>query len=208
MANFNQSYQRTAANEGGYQANPNDPGNYNSANQLVGTNWGISAPVYEDWLGYPPSKSQMQGMTQSTAKAIMKAKFWNKIQGDNLPNQAVADILFDGVVNHGRGVRLAQEVLGVTSDNIFGPATFTAIVNTPPATFYNGYKERRRAYYYQLVQNDPSLSTFLSGWLKRLDKYNDFPSSGGGATQAGGFWLMAGLAVVAWVNRKTLLKGF
>jgi lysozyme family protein len=205
MANFNQSYTRTAANEGGYQSSPADPGNYNSAGQLVGTNWGISAPVYEDWLGYPPSKSQMQGMTQATAKAIMKARFWNKIQGDNLPNQYVADLLFDGVVNHGRGVRLAQEVLGVTPDNDFGPQTFQALVNTPPAVFYNKYKERRRRYYYELVQGNPNLGTFLSGWLKRLDKYNDFPGGAGGTTQAGGFLLMAGLAVVAWMNRKTLL---
>lgn len=209
MANFNQSYTRTAANEGGYQSNPNDPGNYNSAGQLVGTNWGISAPVYEDWLGYPPTKQQMQSMPASTAKAIMRAKFWDKIQGDNLPNQAVADILFDGVVNHGRGVRLAQEVLGVTADNIFGPATFNALVNTPSAQFYNAYKERRRQYYYQLVQNNSNLNQFLAGWLKRLDKYQDFPAGSGGGyapQQAGGLWLMAGLAVVAWMNRKTLLN--
>jgi lysozyme family protein len=206
MANFNQSYTRTAANEGGYQSSPADPGNYNSAGQLVGTNWGISAPVYEDWLGYPPSKAQMQGMTQATAKAIMKSRFWNKIQGDNLPNQAVADILFDGVVNHGRGVRLAQEVLGVSTDNIFGPATFQALVNTPPAVFYNKYKERRRQYYYQLVQGTPSLGTFLSGWLKRLDKYNDF-SGGAGSSQAGYGWIgVALLLYLGYSNRKTFFK--
>lgn len=184
MANYEISYTRTAANEGGYQANPSDSGNYNSAGQLVGTNWGISAKVYEDWIGHPPTASEMMNMPKSTAKAIFKAKFWNKIQGDQLPNQYVADILFDGVVNHGQGVRLAQEVLNVATDNNFGPQTFNALVNTPPAEFYNKYKERRRQYYYQLAQN-PGQMGFLNGWLKRLDKYNDFPN-GNGATLAGG----------------------
>jgi lysozyme family protein len=184
MADFNKSYTRTAANEGDYQAKPSDPGNYNSAGQLVGTNWGISAPVYEDWIGRRPTVADMKAMSKATAKAIMKTKFWDKIRGDELPNQAVADIFFDGVVNHGRGVRLAQEVLGVATDNVFGPQTFNALVNTSPPKFYNAYKERRRQYYYELVNQNPNLQEWLPG----------------------GLWLMGALAVVAWYNRKTLLS--
>jgi len=195
MANYDKSYSRTAYNEGGYQANPSDQGNYNSAGQLVGTNWGISAKVYEDWLGRRPTAQDMMDMTKSTAKAIFRAKFWNKIKGDQLPNQYVADILFDGVVNHGQGVRLAQEVLGITQDNVFGQETYNKLVNTPPGEFYNKYKERRRQYYYQLAQN-PSQLVFLNGWLKRLDKYNDFDkgvANGAGVVLAVVFLLLIGI---------------
>lgn len=202
MANFTTSYNRTAANEGGYQVSPNDPGNYNGAGQLVGTNWGISAKVYEEWLGRSVTAQDMKSMTKATAKNIMQAKYWDKIKGDQLPNQYVADIFFDGVVNHGQGVRLAQEVLGVSQDNIFGPQTLTALLNASPATFYNAYKERRRKYYYQLAQN-PGQLVFLSGWLERLDKYNDFET---GATVAGGGILAVMLLLLIGISNPQLFR--
>lgn len=206
MANFNTSYNRTAANEGGYQNSANDPGNYNSAGQRVGTNWGINAKVYGAWIGHPPSVAEMQAMTKATAKAIMKANYWDKIWGDDLPNQYVADILFDGVVNHGKGVRLAQEVLGVAADNIFGQQTYNALVAMQPAKFYNAYRERRRSYYFELVSASPGLAEFLDGWLARLSKYNDF-GSGGGTSRAGFGWLGAAfLLYLGYSNRKTLFR--
>ena len=42
MANFNKAIDLILKNEGGYQAHPNDKGNYNSKGQLVGTKYGIS----------------------------------------------------------------------------------------------------------------------------------------------------------------------
>ena len=187
MANFDTAYNRTAQHEGGYQANPNDPGNYNSLGQNVGTNRGISAKMYESWIGRPPTVSDMKNITTATARQIYKARFWDKIRGDELPNQPVADILFDGVVNHGQGVRLAQEVLGVPADNAFGPVTFAKLVSTPPATFYTAYRQRRRDYYHQLVAQTPSLGVFLTGWLKRIDSFQDYDGTGG--TLAGGGWI-------------------
>ncbi len=205
MADFTKSYNRVAKNEGGYQANPADKGNFNSLGQLVGTNKGVSAPLYESWIGRPPSAGDMMAITSAIAAQIFRSRYWNKIKGDEIPNQYVADILFDGVIQHGKGVMLAQEVLKVPADNVFGPQTFTALVNMAPAKFYNAYKERRRQYYYQLVDNNPSQLVFLNGWLKRLGTFNDFPSSGGGVT-AGGILIIV-VAIVAYQNRKTILKG-
>jgi len=202
MANFNQSYERLKRWEGGYQSNPNDPGNYNSRGELVGTNYGINAAVFEDWIGRPPTKSEVQNMAASTAKSIYRLRFWDKIWGDQIPSQPVADILFDGVVNHGRGVRLAQEVLGVATDNSFGQNTFNALVSFPAREFYLQYKERRRRYYEALVQNDPSLGVFLNGWMKRINSFTDFsgePSGGGGevASFGGGMvWALIGLLLI------------
>ncbi len=127
MADFNRAYNRLKQWEGGYQANPNDPGNYNGAGELVGTNYGITAKNYEAWIGRRASIADMKNMPPMTAAAIFRSKFWDKIKGDQIRNQSVADILFDGVVNHGKGVKLAQEVLGLTADNNFGSQTFAAL---------------------------------------------------------------------------------
>ncbi|MEL6357990.1 MAG: glycosyl hydrolase 108 family protein, partial [Bacteroidota bacterium] len=114
MASFDTAYTLVAQAEGGYQKFSDDPGNYNSLGQLVGTNWGISAPVYENFIGRPPSEEDMRRMTRGQAKALYRALFWNDIQGDEIVDQQVANIFFDGRVNHGRfGTKLMQRVLRV-----------------------------------------------------------------------------------------------
>lgn len=212
MANFNISYNRTADHEGGFQSNPNDTGNYNSLGELVGTNWGISAPVYEDWIGSPPSLAQMQQMSQATAKEIYRVKFWDDIRGDEIQNQKVADIFFDGRVNHGRtGTRIMQRVLGVWQDTIVGPVTLDAINSNDPATVYYNYREERRAFYYELSAR-PGQSVFLNGWLNRLNTYTDYnapgiPIDGGGILAGGGlggFLLLSVFGGFIWTNRKEI----
>lgn len=180
MANFDVAYNIVAGHEGGYQNNPADVGNFNSNGELVGTNWGIAAFTYEAWLGFPPSASDMMNMTQQEARQIYKANFWDDIQGDNILNQSVANIFFDGRVNHGKtGTRLMQEVLGLVQDGIVGPITLGTINTTDSHLLYNAYKERRIDFYHQLVNNNPTFSVFLNGWLSRINSFNDFPTAQG-----------------------------
>ena len=174
MASFTQAYNLVADAEGGYQQYSQDSGNYNSLGQLVGTNWGISAPVYETYLGYPPSSDDMRSMTKSTAKAIYKSRFWDSILGDQIRNQSVANILFDGHVNHGRhGIRIAQRVLGVDDDAVVGPITLKALNNANPTQFVRDYAQARKDFYRYLASSNPSQQIFLNGWLNRLKMFTD-----------------------------------
>lgn len=192
MANFEPAYNLVAAAEGGYQAHPNDTGNYNSLGQLVGTNWGISAPVYETWIGRPPTADDMRDMTKAEAKQIYRSNFWNKIQGDKINDQPVANIFFDGVVNHGRtGIMIMQQVLGLPADGIAGPVTITEINRRPPEQTYIQYREARRQFYRDLVSRKPALSVFLDGWINRIEKFQDYA---GGGLAAGAVIVLA----LAW----------
>ena len=178
MANFETSYYIVEDWEGGYQAIPQDSGNYNSLGELVGTNWGINAQVYESWIGYPPTKNEMLNMSQAQAKQIDKDRFWDDIQGDNIVDQYVANIFFDCRVNHGRkGTRLMQEVLGVGQDGIVGPITLGAINGLDPAGLYLAYKQRRINFYHEIVANKPSQSIFLNGWLNRINSFTSYQES-------------------------------
>lgn len=175
MANFEIAYNKTARWEGGYQDMPEDTGNYNSWGELVGTNWGISAPVYEAWIGRPPTKEEMQLMPKSVAKQIYRAKFWNAIEGDLIQNQAVANILYDGRVNHGRtGVKLMQRVLNVNDDGSVGPQTLNAINTGNSADIYNRYKAARKNFYEYLIQQNPQYEVFRNGWMNRINSFNEF----------------------------------
>lgn len=192
MAEFGPAYLIVADSEGGYQDHSSDSGNYNSLGELVGTNWGISAPVYEEWIGYPPSRGDMLSMPKSTARLIYRTNFWNDIQGDSIVDQGVANILFDGRVNHGRtGVRIMQRILGVPVDGHVGPITLGAINSSDPRWLVGRYKNARREFYHELVENNPSYSVFLNGWLNRLSEFE------GGST--GGAIGVVVAAFVAWM---------
>lgn len=174
ISDFNKSYNRTAKWEGGYQKNPNDPGNYNAYGQLVGTNMGITPNTYQKWIGKVPTEADMKNMTAAQAKQIFYNEFWLKIRGGEIPWQPVADIFFDGVVNHGRGVKLMQEVLGVAQDNVYAPVTHNALINANPIDLYRAYRQRRKNYYLQLIQQNPSLAVFQNGWMNRINSFNDW----------------------------------
>lgn len=200
MASFDIAYPIIADHEGGYQNNPADRGNYNSLGENVGTNWGISAPVYETWIGRPPRESDMRNMSRATAKQIFKARFWDAIQGDRINSQAVANIFFDGAVNHGTtGIKIMQEVLGVSQDGKVGPITLNAINNANPAKLYNDYREARKRFYYYLVDRTPSFSVFLNGWIRRIDSFTEL-SPAAAATIGGTGLLLLGLLV--WYTTK------
>ncbi len=172
---FARSYARVRRWEGGYQENPNDPGNYDNEGRLIGTNMGITPGTYKQATGYWPTKAEMKALTPDQAAAIFKLLFWDKIWGDKFKDAALADIVLDGVVNHGRGVRLFQEILGdVEQDNKWGPETHASMLAKNPAQLYRAYRERRKRYYLQLIENDPKLAVFKNGWMRRIDSFTDY----------------------------------
>ncbi len=178
MAQFQTAYDIVRRHEGGFQKMPEDSGNYNSRGQLVGTNWGINAQVYENYLKRPPTEQDMRAMPRPTALVIFKQLYWDRIKGDEIRDQQVANILFDGHVNHGRwGIQMMQGVLGLTRDGIVGPMTLSAINRANPFTLFNAYKKARIAGYHDLVRRRPKDQRFLKGWLIRI---NSFVYRGGG----------------------------
>jgi len=73
MANFNLFLPELLKTEGGYQNKLSDrKGNTNSLGQMVGTKYGISAPVYEAYIKRPPTVADMKNLPLSTAVLIAK----------------------------------------------------------------------------------------------------------------------------------------
>ena len=173
MASFDSFLPLLLQVEGGYQNNENDSGNYNSLGQLVGTNHGISAETYESWIKRPPSVSDMKNILRGTAIQIYKAWFWNKMKGDYIASQSVANILIDHGVNAGtsRAGKMVQQILNDTFgksllvDGVIGNKTIAEINSVNPQSLFNEIKQERTAHYYALG------GTFLTGWLKRLKQF-------------------------------------
>lgn len=175
MANFNNAIKFVLAKEGGYQAHPNDTGNYNSKKELVGTNMGISAPVLEKYLGRVVTESDMKSLNPAVAKEIYRRNFWNPIQGDKILHDSTAIAIFDWFVNAGRpAIIKAQEVLKVTPDGIIGRLTLKALNEYDPKQFFNEYQEKRVEWYKRLTDRRPTLRIFLNGWLNRISSLTNF----------------------------------
>ena len=89
--------------EGGFQMMPEDAGNYNSEGDLVGTNFGISAPVYEKYIGKVPSVSDMENITEEEARDIYKKDYITPVTKNlGIPEESPAfEQVVDMVVNHG-----------------------------------------------------------------------------------------------------------
>ncbi len=172
MAVFNSFVPTLSVNEGGYQNIPEDKGNYNSNNELVGTNHGISAPVLERYLGYPPSVYDMKYLSYETALNIFKSQFWDKMNGDLIQNQAVAETVIDHGINSSpyRATIILQEVLNVyfnknlVVDGIFGQNTLNAVNSVNATELFIKYSKARENYYRSLSQ----FSIFGNSWLNRI----------------------------------------
>lgn len=172
MASFDSFIPVLMANEGGYQKIPSDSGNYNSMSELVGTNWGISAPVYEQWIGRPPSETDMVNMSKDTAIQIHKILFWDKLNLDLVISQKVSETLADHAINAGNGaaVKIMQRTLNrffnenLSVDGGLGPLTLAAINKVNPDALFDFYNQMRADWYISL-----SMPQFLGSWIGRIN---------------------------------------
>ncbi len=193
-------------NEGGYQDNPSDKGNYNAYGFLVGTNYGISAPFYAEYFGYQPTVSDMINLTQDKARLIFKSLRWDKYGIGEIQDQDTANHIFDLFVNHSpKGAsQIVQDTLTAVGYTDFGGAGFGPMtrgqinlaVNQDQNKFNTVLVDQRKAYYNYLVSKDPSQLTFLAGWLARAEQFTP------GQIVAAGIGGLAFLAAIGYISYK------
>ncbi|HTN52453.1 MAG TPA: glycosyl hydrolase 108 family protein [Anaeromyxobacter sp.] len=183
MAKFEQFLPMLLRFEGGYVDDPDDPGGE--------TNKGVTLAVFQECsrelLGIEPTAENLRNLTDAQAGAIYKARYWDRMHGDDFALQDLANIVCDFYVNAGaRATELLQHVMNgmgtaVAEDGAIGPGTLQALAGLPQDEVYRRYKQARVAYYTQLAQARPTLAKFLGGWLNRVDAFPDAPEAQGSA---------------------------
>lgn len=182
MSAFDSIVKKTFSFEGGYQNFANDTANYNSLGQLVGTNRGISAIAYEQYLKRPPTVADIKAITEGTAKAVYKKLFWDKVQGDLIKNDSVAHIIFDSHIGSGgTGLQQVRKAINMAAGKTVvsvnsAPLTVAEanVINSlNPSIFFNILKDARLAFFQYLADSKPEkYGMFLKGWNNRLAKIN------------------------------------
>ena len=173
MSDFEKALGPTLEAEGGYDNDPADPGSE--------TNLGITiADARANGYGGP-----MKDLPLDVARAIYRSRYWDPIMGDQMPDQAIADKLFDSGVNIGvvRVVRHLQDTLNVLNqqgklypdtvpDGIMGPATIEALTLALACkpwyrdVILKALNGLQAAYYVKLAKDNPRLERFAPGWLR------------------------------------------
>jgi lysozyme family protein len=184
MASFDPIFNLTLNHEGGFQKFPNDSANYVKG-KLIGTNRGISASAYYTYYKKIPTEQDMRNLTKQQAYQIYKANYWNKINGDRINNQSVAELMFQYIIGSGPAQLsdlkdIANAVAGkkliASVDRTFTDQEIDIINKLPAQKYWEALKAWRHAYFIRLVKAKPKLAQFLKGWQRRLNSYKFVPS--------------------------------
>lgn len=157
MARFDTAVAKVLAHEGGYVNNDNDPGGE--------TKYGISRRTYPG--------VDIENLTEDDAARIYKADFWDRIRGDEIRWQDVADNLLDYAVNVGvrKAVVTIQRLAGAEADGVVGPHTLGAINRCDGPNLNLRLVLERVEFYTMLAGRRSEMRPFLLGWIRRALSY-------------------------------------
>ena len=154
--------------EGGYSNDKHDKGGK--------TKYGITEEDARDF-GY---KGGMQDLTKDFAKNIYLKKYYLGNKLDKVVNDKVALSVCDFIVNSGAwGAKKAQAALNelgcdLRVDGILGEKSLAALNEVDENKFLEKYHDLQRRYYRVLAANKPSQKKFLTGWLNRVDRKENY----------------------------------
>jgi len=188
VAEFSEAFDITAGHEAGYSNDPVDRGGE--------TYRGIARLHHPHWTGWRridarrrkpgfPKSLERDGALQQAVRDFYRVVFWDRLGGDAVPDQAVANELYDTAVHMGvrRAVRFLQSSLNLLNrnqkdyedlivDGWFGDKTRAALrklLNNDrnSRALVKMMNIQQGARYVEIMAGDASQERFARGWIKR-----------------------------------------
>lgn len=152
--------------EGGFVNDPDDLGG--------ATNRGVTIGTYATYCkkkGYPaPTVERLKNLSDKDWTEILKTLYWDRWKADNIKSQSVANILVDWVWASGvNGIKIPQQLLGVTVDGIVGAKTLAALNARNSKELFEEIKEARVQFIEDICRKRPANNKFKKGWLNRIN---------------------------------------
>ncbi len=172
MASFEEAFKATLAHEGDYVDDPDDSGGE--------TYKGVARNKNPDWPGWKtidllksqegfPENLESDKTLQQQVRDLYKSEYWDRISGDRIDNQAIAESIFDFAVNSGTGTssKLAQMAVGADTDGIIGPKTLKKLNSEDPRTFLSVFALNKIERYVAICEKRPHNRKYFYGWVQR-----------------------------------------
>ncbi len=172
MANFDHAFELTMKAEGGYVCDPDDPGGetYMGVARSRNPKWGgwIDIDLLKGKPNFPKSLDSDENV-QGKVKALYEQNYWDKVQGDKIQNQDVAESIFDFAVNAGprTSAKLAQLAVEAEPDGIIGENTLAKINQEVPKTFLAVFTLAKIGRYVNIVEKNKTSRKYFYGWIRR-----------------------------------------
>lgn len=126
------------------------------------TKFGISQRSYPN--------VDIENLTEVDAIGIYKKDYWDRISGDKISSERIAENIFDTAVNMGVNTasRFAQVVVDLDLiDGIIGSKTLAKINGCNEEIFILKYTLTKIEYYAKICNKDRTQGKFLLGWINR-----------------------------------------
>lgn len=177
MALFLNAYKRTNENEGGYVNDIDDNGGetlFGISRKFHGDDYILKAfwAELDNYKKLELSDAEITQLCKNNAiicegeKTFYKKEFWDKMRGDEIKNQKLAENIYDFYVNAGKNAIIClQKLLSLKPDGVVGDITLNAI-NICTFDLNTMYVDARVKYYISL--NQPK---FEKGWINRAKSF-------------------------------------
>jgi lysozyme family protein len=163
MAEIIPAFERMILKEGGYVLHKVEGGRGGQ------TCSGIARNIHSDWPGWVLIDNGEDDSAQLTALVLdfYRSQFWDKIKGDQMLSQAVADFSLDYAVNTdvSTAIKLLQMAVGVTVDGVMDEKTLLPLNRVSKDRFASSVMLAKITRYANISKRDPSQRKFVEGWI-------------------------------------------
>lgn len=172
MAEFLPALNMVLAHEGKYSIDPDDPGGetYKGIARNMHSKWNgwVQIDLYKRQSGFPANLEKDRTL-QAEIERFYQINYWDRICGDQIKNQAIAESVFDFGVNAGVSVSasLAQMVVNAEVDGVIGSQSVAKINEIDPEHFLAAFTVAKIARYVAIIRKRPASKKYFYGWICR-----------------------------------------
>ena len=166
MAEFDTAFKKTIAAEGGYVHDPSDLGGetYKGVARARNGKWpGWQLIDLHKNRGRFPDSLENDQQLQDHVRTLYRNQYWDRICGDDIEDQDVAESIFDFGVNAGprTSMKLAPIAVAAEVDGVIGPNTLAKLNSEDPRTFLSVFALAKIGRYAHLCEQRPANRRFF-----------------------------------------------
>lgn len=172
MGDFDAAFEKTLNAEGGYVHDPSDLGGetYKGVARSRNSKWaGWQIVDAHKGRGRFPDSLDNDEQLQELVKELYRTQYWDRVCGDDIQDQDIAESVFDFAVNAGprTSMKLTQLAVDAEVDGVIGPNTLALLNDQDPRTFLAVFALAKIGRYAHLCEQRPENRRFFYGWVRR-----------------------------------------